>query len=192
MGEQTETAQATGESWEPTLFEIGQPWPWEPEWVSERGFYWLPDTGLLLMVEDGVTEQMCADMEGPVDLALVASGPLVGMLARFGDAWGWAESMTWRRPGQGIPDRLVPDGSATPHAAFYPVLVDVRTKIVRHMRGFTASTHFTRRLYQEVADRWVEGTTSEQAEVAFEQFAARYPHTNAALKGAFARCHGGD
>jgi hypothetical protein len=183
---------ATDDQWGPTLFEIGQPWPWEPEWVAQRGFSWLPDSGVLLMVEDNVTEQMCADMAGPVDMALLASGPLVGLLVRFGEAWGWAETFVWRRPGQGVPDRLLDDGSETPHALFYPVLVDSGTKIVRHMRGFTASAHFTRRLTQEVTDRWTAGATKEEGDAAFEQFVARYPTTNAALKGAFARCHGGD
>lgn len=192
MGEPTSTTEETEEQWGPTRFQIGEPWPWEPEWVAQRGFSWMPDSGVLLMVEDNVTDQMCADLAGPVDMALVARGPLVGLLVRFGDAWGWAETFTWRRPGQGIPERLVDDGSETPHALFYPVLVDSRTKIVRHMRAFTASAHFTRRLYQEVADRWAEGTTPEQADAAFQRFAAAYPTTTSAIKGAFARCHGGD
>lgn len=181
-----------GEVWEPTLFEIGQPWPWEPEWVAQRGFSWMPDSGVLLMVEDDVTEQMCEWMAGPVDLALVAAGPLVGIMARFGPGWDWAESFVWRRPGQGVPERLVLDDSPTPHAAFFPVLVDSKTKIVRHMRGFTVSPHFTRQLAREVAERWTDGTTKEAADVAFDQFVARYPTEKAALAGAFARCHAGD
>lgn len=186
------TGQPDDEFWGPTRFQIGEPWPWEPIWVAERGFKWLPDTGILLMVEDNVTDQMCADMSGPVDLALLSIGPLVGILARFGDNWGWAETMAWRRPGQGIPDNLRPDGSATPHALFYPVLVDAKTKIVRHMRAFTASPHFTRALYREVADRWAEGTTPEGANAAFAEWERKYPSINAALKGSMARCHGGD
>ena len=178
--------------WEPTLFAIGQPWPWEPEWVAERGFSWMADSGVLLMVEDNVTDQMCAALAGPVDMALVASGPLVGLLVRFGEMWGWAETFTWRRPEQGIPERLRDDIAGTGHATFYPVLVDRHTKIVRHMRGFTASAHFTARLVREVGDRWVDGTDPQGAEEAFQQWVDRNPTTNAALKGSFARCHGGD
>lgn len=180
------------EVWEATKFQIGEPWPWEPQWVAQRGFSWLADSGILLMVEDNVTPQMCTDMAGPVDLALVAHGPLVGLLVRFGDSWDWAETFTWRFPGQGIPDRLVPDGRETPHAAFYPVLVDNQTKKIAHMRAFTVSMHFTKALYREVADRWTEGTTPEGADAAFAEWAARYPTIKSALKGSYARCHGGD
>ena len=139
-----------------------------------------------------LVQRMCDDLAGPVDLALIAHGPLVGLLARFGEAWGWAETMAWRRPDQDLPGPLVPDGSPTPHVMFYPVLVDAGTKVIRHMRAFTASTHFTKSLYREVADRWSEGTTPEAANRAFAEYESRFPTMNAALKGSFARCHGGD
>jgi hypothetical protein len=178
--------------WEPTQFSIGDPWPWEPEWVATRGFRWLPDSMMLLMVEDDVTQQMCDDIAGPADLALIGAGPLVGILARFGDNWGWAESMVWRRPGQGIPSPLQPDGTPTPHVAFHVVLVDNQTKLIRHMRLFTASAHFTKSLYREAADRWASGTTAEEADAAFAAFEARYPSINDTVRGSLARCHGGD
>lgn len=186
------SGQPEPEMWEPTRFTIGDPWPWEPEWVETRGFRWLPDSNLLLMVEDNVTQKMCDDIAGPADLALIAAGPLVGIMARFGDAWGWAESMVWRRPGQGVPNTLVSDGSPTPHAAFHVVLVDNQTKLIRHMRMFTASAHFTKTLYREVADRWTEGTTIEEANAAFDAFETKYPTVNATVRGCLARCHGGD
>lgn len=186
------TSTGDDKFWGPTRFQIGEPWPWEPEWVADRGFRWLPDSSFLLMVEDNVTQQMCDDFAGPVDLALIGAGPLVGIMARFGDNWGWAESMVWRRPDQGLPDNLIPDGTPTPHLAFHAVLVDAGTKLVRHMRMFTASGHFTQALYREAADRWSKGTTPEEANAAFAVFETRYPSINSALKGAVARCHGGD
>lgn len=178
--------------WGPTRFQIGLPWPWEPEWVATRGFRWLPDSMVLVMVEDGVTQDMCDAIAGPADVALLASGPLVGILARFGEMWGWAESLVWRRPGQGIPEKLMADGTETPHVLFHVVLVDAQTKIVRHMRLFTVSAHFTKALYREVADRWSEGTDEAGAQAAFADFERRYPTMRSALKGAVARSHGGD
>jgi hypothetical protein len=180
------------EMWGPTRFEVGQPWPWEPEWVASRGFRWLPDSMVLVMCEDNVTQQMCDDVAGPADLALLASGPLVGILARFGDTWDWAESLVWRRPDQDLPEKLVPDGSPTPHVLFHVVLVDNQTKLVRHMRVFTASTHFTKAMYREVADRWSEGTDLDGANRAFAEFERKYPTMRSALRGAIARCHAGD
>lgn len=183
---------ATDEFWGPTRFEIGQPWPWEPEWVEDRGFRWLPDTSILLIVEENITQEMCDAVAGPADLALLGSGPLVGILARFGEMWGWMESLVWRRPGQGIPDCLTDTGEATPHLLFKVVLVDVKSKEIRHMRAFTASAHFTKMLYREAADRWTHGTTIEGAQEAFAVFEQRYPNDKATLQGSLARCHGGD
>lgn len=180
------------EFWGPTRFEIGQPWPWEAAWVAERGFYWLPESSILLMVEEDVTPEMCEAIAGPADFALLAHGPLVGLLARFGDVWGWAETFVWRRPGQGIPEPLIDDGSVSPHLLLRVVLVDQTTKEVCHMRACTVSAHFTRTLYAEVANRWATGTTPEGADAAFTTWAALYPTIDDALKGAVARSHGGD
>jgi hypothetical protein len=188
----TRLTRMSQEQWGPTHFTIGHPWPWEPEWVETRGFRWLPDSMVLLMVEDDVTQQMRDAMAGPADLALLAHGPLVGLLVRFGDVWGWAESLAWSRPGQPIPDPLIDTGEATPHAVFHVVLVNRNTKLVEHMRLFTASAYFTKALYREVQDRWQDGTTIEAAQAAFATFEAKYPTMDSAVHGAWARCHGGD
>lgn len=180
------------EQWGPTRFTIGDKWPWEPEWVETRGFRWLPESMLLLLVEDDVDQRMCDTVAGPVDLAVVAQGPLVGLLVRFGDLWGWAESLAWSRPDQAIPDTLIDTGEPTPHAVFHVVLVDRKTATIRHMRMFTASAHFTKTLYREVADRWTVGTDLEGARDAFAQFEARYSTIDAAVRGSLARCKGGD
>lgn len=180
------------EMWAPTLFQIGKPWPWEPEWVAERGFRWLPDSMVLLMVEDDVTEEMCAQMMGPADLAVIANGPLVGILARFGDLWGWAESLVWRRPDQDLPEPLRLDPTQDAHVVFHIVLVDRGTRLVRHMRLFTASSHVTKVLAREVAARWADGTDLAGAQVALVDWEHRYPDIDDGLRGSLARCHGGD
>lgn len=188
----SEQAGETTQMWGPTRFEIGEPWPWEPEYVAQRGFSWLPDSNMLLLVEDGVTKAMCEAVAGPLDMALLAEGPLVGMLVRFGPMWGWAEIFAWRRPGQGIPDTLIDDGTPTPHAFFSVVLVDHASGRIAHMRAFTASVHFTKSLYREVATRWADGTDAQGAAAAFEQFAGRYPDIDDALQATIARTHSGD
>ena len=179
------------EMWEPTRFAIGEPWPWEPEWVAERGFRWLPDTNVLLLVEDNVTPAMCESLTGHTEVALIGHGPLLGLLVRFGDEWGWAETLVWRRPGQGIPESLE-SGPEDGHLVFKVILVDAGTKIIEHMRAFTVSSHFTRALAREAKDRWAQGTTLEEASAAMADFSARYPTQRAVLKSSFARSRSGD
>lgn len=180
------------DTWGPTRFQIGQPWPWEPEWVQTRGFRWLPDSMVLLMVEDNVDNTMREAIAGPVDLALVGTGPLVGIMARFGDLWGWSESLVWRRPGQGVPDNMVPDDSPHPHVLFHVVLVDTHTKIIEHMRVSTASAHFTTKMYEQAALRWTEGTDVAHANAAATMWEQQFPTVDEAVNGAVARCHAGD
>lgn len=180
------------ETWEPTTFIEGATWPWEPEFVATRGFRWIPESMILLMVEDNVTDEMCDAISGPADLALIAHGPLVGILARFGPDWDWAETLVWRRPEQGVPANLATAPKDTDHAVFYVVLVDTHTKKVRRMRAFTASPHFTKMLRREAHDRWADGTTREAALEATDDWERKYPTVRAALRGSLARCHGGD
>lgn len=124
------------------VFHVGQPWPWDPNLVADRGFGWHPDPGnMLLLVERGVTDQMCRDLAGPVEIALLAHGPLVGLPVRFSGGWGWTETMGWRQPGDGIPEFLR-TANPTDHLFFKVVLVDADTKQIAHMRAFTVSPHF--------------------------------------------------
>lgn len=177
---------------EGTLFQVGATWPWREGLVAERGFGWHPDSNnMLLLVERDVTEQMREDLAGPVDIALVAHGPLVGLLVRFSGGWGWAETMVWRAPGQGIPDFLQ-SADASDHIFFKVVLVDQRTKRIEHMRAFTASPHFTKMLVREVNDRWTTEVDPAEGVRLCNEWAAKNPTMKSALKASLARSHGGD
>lgn len=175
---------------------LGEPWPLDPALVAQRGFGWHTDPGnMLLIVERGVTEQMCTDLSGPADLALIAHGPLVGLMVRFAGGWSdWMETLGWRLPGQGIPEVLLMsnDDEPTDRLLFRVVLVDADTKRVAHMRAFTVSPHFTKMLKREVADRWGSGVTNEEALAYREEWNRRYPTPKHAVKASLARSHGGD
>lgn len=173
---------------------IGDPWPYAPEAVSEPGFRWLVEThNMLLMALPDVTEEMCEQISGPVDLALVATGPLVGVMVRFGAEGEWCESLHWRMPEQGVPDMFSEESvRADDHLAFFVVLVDSNTGIICHQRLFTASPHFTKMLAREARDRWAEGTDAATAHAAMDQWMAKHPSPKAALRESLARCHGGD
>lgn len=176
-----------------TVFAIGAPWPWEDHYIAERGFYWHPHQGMLLLVEPNVTREMCDDLAGPVDVALLGYGPLVGLLVRFSGGWGWNEAMVARPSGAGIPDSLIHDGDdGKAHAWFTAVLVDQKTKRIEWMKGFTVSPHFTKALQRETADRWGKPVTQTEIDRAQDEWAARYPSINSALKASMARSHGGD
>jgi hypothetical protein len=178
---------------EATAFTIGMPWPWEENLVEEPGFGWIPDVNMLLLVTDGVTEQMIEDLKGPVDVWLLAHGPLVGLMVRFSGGWEYSETLVWREPGHGVPDSLRPGhGGDLGHLWFTVVLVDSTTKRVAHMRGFTVSPHFTKMLQRECADRWAAGVTNDEGIGARMAFNQKYPTIQSAVKASLARSRGGD
>ena len=173
-----------------TAFMVGQPWPLEPQWVSQRGFRWMADWGILLLVEDDVDQEMRDAIAGPADFAVAATGPLVGVLARFGPLWDWMESFMYRRPGQGVPETL--DRDDTGHMLIQVVLADSGTGRIEAMRAATLSPHVTQTLIREARDRWRDGTDAETAAATLQAWEQRYPTTKASLKGTLARCHVGD
>lgn len=188
----TVTLTAVSKPDDATVFAVDAPWPWEDSLVAQRGFGWHPDAGnMLLLVEDNVTEEMCNDLAGPVDVALLAHGPLVGLLVRFSGGWGWAETMVWRAPGDGIPEFLR-TGAPSDHLFFKAVLVDRVTKRIAHMRAFTVSPHLTKMLMREVNDRWTTEVTWPEAQRFREEWNTKHPSINSALKASLARAHGGD
>lgn len=184
---------------DPTLFVIGAPWPWDPGLVAQPGFGWHPDPGMLLLAEDQVTEEMCNDLAGPVDAALIAHGPLVGLLVRFSGGWDqWMETMIWRYPGDSLPEGLTPTQNRDERLLFKVVLVDCSTSRIAHIRAFTVSPHMTRAIQREVNDRWgpesrwANGVTNEEAMVYRREWEQKHPTTSSALKASMARSHGGD
>jgi hypothetical protein len=187
------SGENTDENTEQTLFAVGAPWPWPDRagLIAQEGFGWHPDAGnMLLIVHDHVSEQMVDDFNGPADLALLAHGPLVGLMLRLGGGWTWMETLAWRGPGQGIPEVL--QDRAEGHLLFRAVLVDRTTGTIAAMRAFTVSAHFTKMLLREVADRWSTEVTVEEGMAAREEWNRRNPTLNAALKASLARSHGGD
>jgi len=180
-----------------TLFVVGLPWPWRDSLIAEPSFGWHPDAGMLLMVHDNVTQEMCDDLAGPVDVSLIVHGPLIGLLCHFSGGWEWSETMAWRGPGEGFPESLAP-GSGPQRMLLKAVLVDRGTKIVRHIRPFTLSPHFSRMVENEAAYRWgpdgkwPNGVTVDEALRWREEWNQRHPTMKSALKAAIARSHGGD
>jgi hypothetical protein len=112
-------------------------------------------------------------------------------MVRFSGGWGWAETMVWRSPGDGIPEHL---RHAGPQERLFlkAVLVDRGTKRVEHLRAFTLSPYVTQALVREVNDRWVNEISLEEAMGWRAEFNAKHPSINSALKGSLARSHGGD
>lgn len=176
------------EGMEQVVYKVGEPWPGGPEWVERCGdVSWMPDEGIFLIVENA-TETLVEALQAPVEVNVVAHGPLVGLILDF-DGHFDCESLMWRRPGQEFPKHLESDAPRLPLGL---VLVDHATKLVAHMRIFTLSPHVSKALIKECRDRWAVGTDEAGGAEAFAHFQMRHPSLKLAKRAAVARCKGGE
>lgn len=141
---------------ETLTFSVGQPWSGDPDLVADPGFGWHADAGLLLLVVDGITSVEDAGLRGPLEVAVLASGPLVGLMLHL-EGMGWQEAWSWSR-WPDTPPALRRDAGGL--VTLTLVTVEQRTSVVRALRMFTLSQHASRVLRTQVAMSW-RGVTDD-------------------------------
>lgn len=182
------------ETLEAVTFGVGLPWPW-PEgekYLQRDGLTWTFDFGvnMLILTYSGITQTMVEDFEGPMDLVIQADGPLLGLLVKFPGRWGWYDTMGWRTS-PGIPSSFEEEAEQGEGYGFHVVLVDGRSRIVRAMRAFATSTHFSKVLRREVIDRWSTGISAEEGFRLHSEWMARNLTIKDLIKIAPARTRSG-
>lgn len=130
-------------------YEVGRPWPGDPEVVAQPGFGWHPDVCTVLLVRNDLSPEEITGLTGSMEIAVGGRGHLVVLMIRL-DGWGWMESPVWRRFSD-LPVELMP-GPSTDRSAL--TLVTVADGLVAAIRLVTLSPHLTKALRQEVAHRW--------------------------------------
>lgn len=174
-----------------TEIRVGQPWPGDPLLLAQPGFGWHGHDDLLLLAAPNLTPEEKAT-DGPVDVAVIADGPLVGLLVRP-HGWQWLESLSWRPDPAPSPHLLI-DDTAAPEARVLLtlVIVDQATTIVEKIRSFTLSAHASRILRREVRARWSEPIAFADGAAAMERWYAAHPTSEDSLRDSLARCKSGD
>ncbi|WP_182112771.1 hypothetical protein [Actinotalea sp. JY-7876] len=162
---------------------VGEPWSGPESLVAEQGFGWHADRGTLLLVADAMSDAERLGLRGPLEVAVLASGPLVGLMLHL-EGWGWQEAWSWRR-WDTIPPALAPD--ATGHIVLNLVAVEQTTRAVEVLRMFTLSAHASRVLRSQVRVAWQEVTRDIEGLANVERWYATHPSWRDSLETAFAR-----
>lgn len=173
------------------MLTTGARWPLDDDYVREPGLWWLPDERLLVLSWPNVTEQMCDELAGPIDVVLVGHQDLVGILIKPSGDWEWCEVLVGRTAGKGVPDWAYDELGPEQRFGHNVVLVDTETRIVRHQRFFSFSPHFSKMLQREARDRWSRGIDTPTYNRQLADWHAKHSTVRSALKAGVARTHGG-
>lgn len=165
---------------------VGEPWPGDPATIAGESFGWHADAAMLLLVADGLSPGEKAGLRGPLDVAVVASGPLVGLLLRL-EGWGWQAGLAVQTS-PGLPDWCTDDSEHGDRLAL--TFAVVSDGLVEHLRVFSLSPHVTKVLRQETRDRWKGPVDEAEALALTAQWHAK--HGNRGHRAALARCHAGE
>lgn len=179
-----------GSAHAPYSIDVGRPWTGPAQLVAQEGFGWHSDADLLLVVSAHLSDEERA-IEGAIDVAVVADGPLVGLLVRP-PGWEWLELMAFLTA-NGTSPQLAESG---PHAGeritLSLVIVEQTTRVVTTIRSFTLSPHASRAVRREVAARWTDVLDIPTAGAAMDRWFARHPTSQDSLLDSIARCKSGD
>lgn len=166
---------------------IGQPYPSSTPF--SQGTLWTPQSNELLLVQPDWTADEIVAFSRPVRLHLLAHGPLLVLLLDFGEGLS-VELLAFRMLDSEMPDWC--DDTTSGHLLFRLVIVDLHGQIVRHLRAFTVSPHFTQAARREAKARWGQPITPQEAEATMLDFQQANPDRKALLRNTIASSRGGD